>query len=241
MDSVTLLGLFVLGIITSISPCSLALFIAALSFIVGEEKNFKEGILIGIAFSLGMSFIFFILGIFISKLGQFVRFAHFFYIIAGILLVFFGLAQLGIYKKNNFFVAKNTDKPKNFNIIQQFGFSVLNLNQHSKILPAFILGILFALGWAPCATSLIMPVALLVMSRDINIWQGGGLLFIFGLGHSIPIIPLAALSGQIRASLTKKFTKTGEYLSNIFGVIILTIGMLFIIYGPKINIIFGGK
>ncbi|MCM8771160.1 MAG: cytochrome c biogenesis CcdA family protein [Candidatus Omnitrophica bacterium] len=243
MDNVTLWGIFVLGIITSISPCSLALLVAALSFIVAEEKNFKEGALISIAFTLGMSLIFFVLGVFISKLGQFVRFAHLFYTIAGILLVLFGLAQLGAYKKIKIgdFIKDNATNPKKLNFVQQLGFSVLSLKGYSKIIPAFLLGILFALGWAPCAASLLMPITLLIMSQQISIWQGGGLLFIFGLGHGIPIIPLAVLSGQMRAQVTKKFTKVGEYLTKLFGVIILVIGVLFIIYGPKINMIFRGK
>ncbi|MCM8827450.1 MAG: sulfite exporter TauE/SafE family protein [Candidatus Omnitrophica bacterium] len=243
MDNVTVGGLFVLGIITSISPCSLALFIAALSFIVAEEKNLKEGILIGVAFTLGMSLIFFLLGIFISKLGQFVRFAHIFYTIAGILLVMFGLCQLDIFKKIRLgeFIKGNELRPKNFNFIQQLGFLVLSLNRYSKILPAFILGILFALGWAPCAVSVIMPVTILIMSQQISIWKGGGFLFVFGLGHGLPIIPLAGLSGQMRIRITKKFTKTGEYLTKIFGIIILSMGILFIIYGPKINVVLGGK
>ncbi|MCM8791667.1 MAG: sulfite exporter TauE/SafE family protein, partial [Candidatus Omnitrophica bacterium] len=191
MDNLTVGGLFVLGIITSISPCSLALLLAALSFILAEEKSLKEGIVIGIAFSMGMSLIFFIVGVFISKLGEFLRFAYLFYIIAGILLILFGLGQLGVYKKikNKLFATKDTTKLKDFNIIQQLGFSVLNLSRYSKILPAFLLGILFALGWAPCATSIIMPVALLIMSQQVSIWQGGGFLFIFGLGHGVPIIP----------------------------------------------------
>lgn len=243
MGNITIWGLFGLGIVTSLSPCSLALLVAALSFIISEEKDLKEGISIGISFTLGMSLVFFILGLFISKLGQFVRFAHIFYIIAGIFLVFFGLSQLGVYEgaKIKLFAKSNDGKPKNLNIIQRLILSVLRLGQHSKILSAFILGTLFALGWAPCAVSLIMPVALLIMSQDITIWQGGGLLFTFGLGHGVPIIPLAALSGQMRAQVANKFTKAGEYLVKIFGVIILVIGILFIIYGPKLNVIFGGK
>lgn len=219
MSNVTMWGLFGLGMITSLSPCSLAILVAALSFIITEEKNLKEGISIGVDFTLGMSFVFFILGVFISKLGQFVRLAYLFYIIAGILLVLFSLGQLGVYKliKVKFFVKSNNTKFKKFNVMQQLEFSVLGLNQYSKIPPAFLLGILFALGWAPCATSLIMPVTLLIMSRDITIWQGGGLLFLFGLGHGIPIMPLAALSGQMRAQVTKKFTKAGEYLLNYLG------------------------
>ncbi len=81
----------------------------------------------------------------------------------------------------------------------------------------------------------------MINNIPITIWQGGGLLFTFGLGHGVPIIPLAALSGQMRAQVANKFTKAGEYLVKIFGVIILVIGILFIIYGPRINVIFGGK
>jgi len=243
MGNVTIWSLFGLGVITSLSPCSLALLVAALSFIISEEKNLKEGISIGLAFTLGMSGVFFVLGLFSSKLGQFVRFAYLFYIIAGILLVLFGLGQLNVYMriKIKYFAKRKDDKPKNFSIMQQIGFSVLGLSRYSKILPAFLLGILFALGWAPCAASLIMPVTLLIMSQDVTIWQGGGFLFVFGLGHGVPIIPLAALSGQMRAQLANKFTKTGKYLVKIFGGIILVIGILFIIYGPKLNVIFVGK
>lgn len=243
MDTVTTWGLFGFGIMTSLSPCSLALLVAALSFIISEEKNLKEGASIGIAFTLGMSLIFFIFGLFISKLGQFVRFAHIFYIIAGIFLVLFGLGQLGIYKRIKIrpFAKEKKADPKKLNIIQRLGFPALGLVRYSKILPAFLLGMLFALGWSPCAVSLIMPVALLIMSQDIAIWQGGGLLFMFGLGHGVPIIPLAALSGQVRAQVANKFIKAGKYLARIFGVIILVIGILFLIYGPRINVIFGGK
>jgi len=86
------------------------------------------------------------------------------------------------------------------NLIQRLGFSVLSLSRYSKNL--------FAFGWAPCAVSLTMPVALLIMSQEISIWQGGGLSFIFGLGHAVPIIPLATLSGEMRARVRNRFATT---------------------------------
>ncbi|MGC8976182.1 MAG: cytochrome c biogenesis CcdA family protein [Candidatus Ratteibacteria bacterium] len=233
MENVSYLGSFILGIITSISPCSLTILIAILSFIITEEKNLKEGINIGIFFTLGISLVFFIFGIFISKIGQLLRFSHLFYLIAGILLVFFGISNLGIFKKNK--------SRRSIGLIQKMGFSILQLNKYSKILTSFLFGILFSLGWAPCAMSLIMPVAILVMSQEISVLKGGFLLFLFGLGHGIPVIPSAALSGKMRANMTKKFTKKGEYITKGFGVLIIILGLLFILYGPKINTVLEGK
>jgi cytochrome c-type biogenesis protein len=233
MENVSYWGSFILGIITSFSPCSLAILIAVLSFIITEEENLKEGIYIGISFTTGMALIFFIFGLFISKIGQFLRFSHLFYLIAGLLLIFFGISNTGILKKKK--------GQSSVGFIQKIGFSVIQINKYSKILTSFLFGILFSLGWAPCAMSLVMPVAILVMSQDISIWKGGFLLFLFGLGHGVPVILLSGLSGKMRANLTRKFTKKGEYITKGFGILIIILGLLFILYGPEINKILGGK
>jgi len=231
MENVSLWGSFILGVITSFSPCSLAILIAILSFIITEEENLREGIYIGISFATGMALVFFILGLFISKIGQFLRFSHLFYLIAGLLLIFFGISNAGIFKKKK--------RQSSLGLIQKIGFSVIKLDKYSKILTSFLFGILFSLGWAPCAMSLVMPVAILVMSQDISILKGGFLLFLFGLGHGIPVVILSGLSGKMRANLTKKFTKKGEYITKGFGVLIIILGLLFIVYGPKINTLLG--
>ncbi|HOK56179.1 MAG TPA: cytochrome c biogenesis protein CcdA [bacterium] len=233
MENISYIGSFILGIITCLSPCSIAILIAVLSFIISEEESIKNGIYIGIFFTLGMSLVFFILGIFISKIGQLLKFSHYFYLISGILLIFFGLLNLGIFKK------KKTSGSLNF--FQRFGFSILSLNKYSKLLTSFLFGILFSLGWAPCATSLIMPVAILVMAQEISILKGGFLLFLFGLGHGFPVIPLSALSGTVRTNITKKTARKGDLIIKIFGIIIILFGILFIVYGPKINTLIGGK
>lgn len=230
MEKIGYWGSFGLGIITSLTPCSLALLVAALSFIIAEEENFKEGLYIGISFTIGMSLVFFIFGLFISKIGQFTRISHVFYIIAGILLLIFGIYQFGMFKR----------KSQSINIVQRIGFSILYSGK-SKIISSFLLGILFSLGWAPCATSLIMPVAILVMSQEISVLKGGFLLFLFGFGHGFPVLILSVLSEQIRSRTIKKFTKSGIYISKIFGGILILIGLIFIIYGPKINILLENK
>ena len=235
MENVSYWSSFILGIITSFSPCSFGILIAILSFIITEEENLKKGIYIGISFTTGMALVFFIFGIFISKIGQFLRFSHLFYLIADLLLIFFGISNTSILKKRK--------SQSSLGLIQKVGFSIiqLNINKFSKVLTPFLFGNIFSFGWVPCAISLVMPVAILVMSQDISIWKGGFLLFLFGLGHGIPVVLLSVLSGKMRTTLTKKFTKKGEYITKGFGILIITLGFLFILYGPKINILLGGK
>ncbi|MDP1271016.1 hypothetical protein Q6267_28770, partial [Klebsiella pneumoniae] len=51
----------------------------------------REGLLIGVAFTLGMAIVFFVVGLFISNLGVFVRDSRFFDLAAGVLLVVLGI------------------------------------------------------------------------------------------------------------------------------------------------------
>lgn len=78
-EEVTFLGMFILGIITALSPCSIALLISMISYVgasrsnKGVKREIIEGFKIGFLFTLGMSLVFFILGCFISSLGMFIE------------------------------------------------------------------------------------------------------------------------------------------------------------------------
>ena len=102
----------------------------------------------------------------------------------------------------------------------------LNLSKKSIYLGAFFLGILFSIGWAPCAMSLMMPVFILTLSQKISIIMGGLLLFVFGLGHGVPIIPLCAVTSSVRGKLGNKYVTAGKWMQKIFGVIIIVIGAI---------------
>lgn len=230
MENVTFLGMFTLGIITSLSPCSIAILVGTLSFIAGESRNVKQGLILGLSFTLGLSLVFFIFGLFVSYLGKFVRYSHIFFAIAGILLIYFGLQQLGIFKY--IFKRGESCKTGNISYIQQIGFKLIDL---PIIFSGFALGILFALGWAPCATALIMPAIVYIMAKETTLLGGGILLFTFGLGHSVPIIPLAILAGGARSKLQIKMTKAGDYLTKGIAILMILLGIFIAIFGPRIS------
>lgn len=110
-----------------------------------------------------------------------------------------------------------------------------NLSKKSIYLGAFFLGILFSIGWAPCAMGLMMPVFILILAQDFSILMGGLLLFVFGLGHGIPIIPLCAVTNTVRGKVGNKYVKAGKWMQRIFGIIIIAIGIIMALRYWNIN------
>jgi cytochrome c-type biogenesis protein len=227
MENITLLGMFTLGIITSLSPCSIAILISMISFIIGESKSVLQGLILSLSFSLGLSLVFLVFGIFVSYLGSFVRYSHMFFAIAGLVLIYFGLKQLGVAIK-----LPRIKKGNSVSVFQTIGVKLIGLNY---VLASFLFGILFALGWAPCATSLIMPVIVYIMAKETTLLNGGLLLFVFGLGHSVPIIPIAILGEEIKQKLQTKMIKTGNVVTKIISIVMIFLGMILLFFGPKLS------
>ncbi len=240
-EGITFIGIFALGILTALSPCSIALLVAMISYVGSlqkqdEKENMKkysiQGIWIGVVFTLGMAFVFFIFGLIISSVGIFVEISTMFYLISGVVLIILGInvfkpiKEIIRYKKEGKTSLQVIDKGKNI---------FLKLSKKSIYLGAFFLGILFSIGWAPCAMSLMMPVFILTLSQKISIIMGGLLLFVFGLGHGIPIIPLCAVTSSVRGKLGNKYVTAGKWMQKIFGVIIIVIGIIMTIRFWGIN------
>lgn len=247
------IGMFLLGIITSFSPCSIALLFTIFTFIISskklsadveekqdrKDKASKEGFLIGISFVLGMAIIFFILGLFIAQAGVFLQGARYFDLGAGAILMILGLNnvfsltdRIGDIKDS---VRRGKNKKDNDEKEQKKTFkekSVLGLKgifSRSPAVGAFLLGIFFSLGWAPCAVSLVLPVVVLILSQDISIIMGGLLFFVFGIGHGMIFIPLAVGTRSFSASLTQRFVKTGNIVKVVFGILVVLMGFIFTI------------
>jgi cytochrome c-type biogenesis protein len=100
-QSISYLSMFFLGITTSLSPCSVAMLLAMFSYVMTSRRKekylkkstsaSKEGFMIGVAFTLGMAIVFFVIGLFLSDIGAFIRQARFFDLIAGLLMIILGI------------------------------------------------------------------------------------------------------------------------------------------------------
>lgn len=233
---ITFLGMFILGIITALSPCSIALFISMISYVgaAQSKKDVKresiQGFKIGVAFTLGMSAVFFLMGCIISSIGFFVSASSLFYLAAGILLFILGI---NIFKPLKELLLSRS---KNEGIMEKGGAFFANLSKKSLLLGGFFLGILFAVGWAPCAISLVMPVFILVLAQKTTLLTGGLLLFIFGIGHGVPIIPLTTVTKGVRAKIGNTYVKAGRVVEKVFALAIMIIAIIFMLRYFGVNL-----
>ncbi|MBN1389377.1 MAG: sulfite exporter TauE/SafE family protein, partial [Candidatus Thermoplasmatota archaeon] len=240
-------------IITSFSPCSIALLFTVFTFIVSsrkrseesgikeieKEKASREGFLIGISFVIGMAIIFFILGLFIAQAGVFLQGARYFDLGAGAILMILGVNNMvsltdkigdikdSIRRRRPKKQDDDQDRKKTFKERSVLGLK--GVFAKSPIGGAFLLGIFFSLGWAPCAVSLVLPVMVWILSHHISIIMGGLLFFTFGIGHGMIFIPLAVGTRSFSARLTQRFIKTGKIVKIVFGIIVVLMGIIFTI------------
>ncbi|MEM4161112.1 MAG: cytochrome c biogenesis CcdA family protein [Thermoplasmata archaeon] len=236
---ITFFGIFLLGLITAFTPCSIALLVAMLSYggAVGGKKEGKrnprremlEGFWIGVAFTIGMALIFFVFGCFLSLIGFFTGSSAIFYLIAGIILIILGsniLLSLGEKFKSMFLrIGKDRLELKTF---REGGKNLfIKTTKRSVYMGAFLLGILFSVGWAPCAISLVFPVFILLLTQQLTMLMSGFLLFVFGIAHGIPVILLLAVSRGTRAALGNRYISAGKWIEKGFGIALICIGVLF--------------
>lgn len=246
LRDVTFLGMFGLGIVTSLAPCSLALLIAVFSYLMTSHRRKilvpeagksspREGFLIGVAFTLGMAVVFFFIGLFISNLGIFVRSSRFFDLAAGVLMIVLGISSfrplgellepLTVRLRRRTAVEDDVRMKKS--IMEQFINISVGLFKHSAFLGAFTLGVFFALGWAPCAVSLVFPVLIWLLAQNVSPITGGLMLFVFGVGHGVPIIPISTFSRSFCGAIGERYIAFGKWISGGFGVLIIVTGMVF--------------
>jgi cytochrome c-type biogenesis protein len=245
-QSVNYLGMFVLGIVTSLSPCSIALLLAMFSYVMMARRKeeylekstsaSREGFMIGVAFTLGMATIFFIIGLFLSDISAFIRQARFFDLAAGLLMIILGIniikpisEIIEPVKARLSFHRADPDAPpeERKSIMEKLVNISMDLFKYSAFIGAFALGVFFALGWAPCAVSLVFPVLIWLMSQNVTPLVGGMMLFVFGLGHGVLVIPITTFSRAVGGQIGQKYIWAGKWVTKAFGLMVILIGLIY--------------
>jgi cytochrome c-type biogenesis protein len=248
--SVDYLGMFALGIVTSLSPCSVALLLAMFSYVMTARRKeeylkksasaSKEGFMIGVAFTLGMAVVFFVVGLFLSDIGVFIRQARFFDLAAGLLMIILGIniikpiseiiepvrLRLSLGRSHSDALSGES-APEKKGFMERLVHFSMSLFQYSAFIGAFTLGVFFALGWAPCAVSLVFPVLIWLISQNVTPLSGGLMLFVFGVGHGVPVIPIATFSRAVGGQIGEKYISAGKYVTKIFGLAVIVIGLIY--------------
>ena len=228
---VNVLLAFGAGILSFISPCTLPLYPAFLSYITGmtldEIKNEKgmlrkRAILHTLSFLLGFSIIFIALGFSASFAEQFfLQYQDLIRQIGAILIVTFGLMIVGLLQID--FLMK--DRKIQFK------------NRPSGYIGSGLIGFAFAAGWSPCMGPLLAAILALVGS---NPGMGVPYMVAYYLGFAIPFFVMSffiSKLGYIRKH-SEKIMKVGGYIMIAVGILLFFDGMTLII--RLLEPIFGG-
>jgi cytochrome c-type biogenesis protein len=221
-----LLSLFLLGIVTFLSPCSISLMTVYLTYSVGVSKSVRKGLAVGCSFAAAMCLVFFILGYAISSLVPTSMInSRIFFGISGILLILFGIHNMGLFGKLGLTRGFFTERVNAAKLTALTRFSAYNY-----VVGSFLFGLVISIALGPCTLSLVLPAILLTLFTAPSPFYGGFLLLMFGLGHALPVVFLSTLLATARGMASDKITSAGEWLTKIFGFVFIIIGVALVTY-----------
>ncbi|MBP3651814.1 MAG: cytochrome c biogenesis protein CcdA [Clostridia bacterium] len=200
---------FLEGIITFISPCLLPMLPIYISYFAGGgERSVRKTLSGALGFVTGFSIIFVILGALAGTVGSFLR-SHqtAVNIVSGLIVIFFGLNFLGVFKLNLFRGSKRSVDTQNMNFFS-----------------ALVFGVIFSLGWTPCVGAF-LGSALMLASQQGHVLKGMLMLLAYSLGLGIPFILSAVLIDYLKSAFN--WIKRNYRVINIVsGCLLVLIGVM---------------
>lgn len=199
---------FLEGIITFISPCLLPMLPIYISYFAGGgERKTSKTLKNATGFILGFTIIFVLMGALAGSFGQLLNKYNFIVnIITGLIVIFFGLNFIGVFKLNIF---RGTSMAKTENL----GF-----------FSSLLFGIVFSIGWTPCVGAF-LGSALMMATSQGKVVEGIIMLLLYSLGLGIPFFLSAVLIDKLRGAFN--FIKKHYKIINIIcGSLLIIVGVL---------------
>lgn len=200
---------FLEGIITFISPCLLPMLPIYVSYFAGGgEKSTGRTLKNALGFVLGFTVVFICLGAFAGTLGGLLwKYRTVLNIVTGLVVVFFGLNYLGVFK---------------FNIFRGLGGSMGE--KELGFFSSFAFGLVFSIGWTPCVGAF-LGSALMLASQQGTALKGVLLLLVYSAGLGIPFVVSALLIDKLKGAFG--FIKRNYKIINIVcGSLLIAVGVL---------------
>jgi cytochrome c-type biogenesis protein len=206
---------FLGGLASFLSPCVFALVPAYIGYLSGrsvgaQEKNRFYTLSHGVAFVLGFSTVFILLGLGASAIGNLLfDIRPYLTKIGGVVVVLFGLHMTGIIR------------------IPFLQYDVRRQEAPDKRLgyaSSFLLGVFFSAGWSPCVGPILGTILTLSLSTG-SVTQGFWLLVAYSAGLAIPFLIAAVEIGYV-TSFIKKYGNIVRYVEVAMGIVMIVIGVL---------------
>jgi thiol:disulfide interchange protein DsbD len=213
------LAVYAGGFLVSLTPCVYPVIPITVAYIGGSDSNRYESVIKMIAYILGMSVTYTVLGAVAALTGSFfgkIQSSPWTYFILANIFILLGLSMLGVY---TLYIP-----------------GIKARGEHGKktgILGGFAMGIVSGLVVGPC-TAPVLGVVLSYVAARQNVLFGMSLLFVFAIGIGTLLFVLGLFTG-----LMKSLPKPGKWMvwiQKAFGWVMLGIGEYFLFMCGRMSI-----
>lgn len=220
IGNVTVGFAFIAGLASFLSPCVFSLVPAYIGYLGGRsaasaqagQENRWLTLSHGLAFVLGFSFIFILLGVAASALGGLLYdFTNWLSKIGGVIVIVFGIHMTGLFRIP---LLEYDLRPQSLPD-RRWGY-----------LSSALMGVFFSAGWSPCVGPVLGAILTLSWSGG-SISQGVQLLSAYSAGLAIPFL-LAATQIGLVTTVIRRYSKTMRYVEVGMGVLLVIVGILLI-------------
>ena len=200
---------FLEGIITFISPCLLPMLPIYISYFAGGgERSTGKTLKGALGFVTGFTVIFVLMGALAGTVGSFLReYQTAVNILSGLIVIFFGLNFLGVFKLNLFRGSSRSVKTDNMGFFS-----------------AMVFGVIFSIGWTPCVGAF-LGSALMLASQQGHVAEGMLMLLVYSLGLGIPFVLSAVLIDYLKSAFNW-IKKNYQIINLVSGGFLVFVGIL---------------
>jgi cytochrome c-type biogenesis protein len=224
-ENINLLTAFLAGLATFFAPCTfvtLPTFIAYLGLrstgpdLKEKQPGYRSRVFLGaLAYVGGFLLVFTLLGITATQIGTvFQQHKELLEKAGALLIIAFGVfILLGEKVRSLEFLYKNRK---------------LELSSHrfnnTPVFP-FIIGMTSAFAWTPCIGPLLGSILFLAGFSAQTVWQGGILLFVYGLGITLPFLLLSLFIDQAQGVI-RKTRRVALFVHRLSAVVMILLGLI---------------
>ncbi len=231
--NISAVTVFLQGLLSFFSPCVLPLlplyigYLSGGTAVKGEDGriHYKQSrvLIHTVFFVAGVSFAFFLMGLGVSAVGGFFHSRQaMFARVGGILVILFGLYQLGIFGTSAVLGREH-----------RLPFRLDRLAMSP--VTALLMGFTFSFAWTPCVGPALTSVLLMAVSAATRS-QGFGLIGVYTLGFVLPFLFVGLFTTRL-LELFKKYRGAVQYTVKIGGILMVLMGIL--MFTGKMNDVTG--
>ena len=221
MFDISFAGAALAGLLSFFTPCILPMVPFYLCYMAGISMNELKGeedvpqgiawslVLSACLFALGVTTIFVLLGMGATAVGQaFADFREPLRYVAAAVLLGFGLHFLGVVRIPILYREARVEAK----------------TEPTTLVGAYVMGLAFGFGWTPCVGPALASI-LMIAGGMGDIFQGGLLLFVYGVGMTAPFVVAALFSGPFLRWTARNRSFLG-YAEKVMGGMLILFAVL---------------